>query len=107
LSSSLFFFENVSSKSKEQHHHKKEIMADSKVQVYFDKEYKIRLLDPTKFEKGEQLEKECGTFVEKIGSFNEKVHTLVEILEAHATKIDAQKLRVSCCHSSFLWELTC
>ncbi len=70
-------------------------MTDSKVQVYFDKDYKIRLLDPTRFEKSEQLEKECGSFVEKIGSFNEKIHTLVEVLEAHATRIDAQKLRVS------------
>ncbi len=69
-------------------------MTDSKVQVYFDKDYKIRLLDPTRFEKSEQLEKECGSFVEKIGSFNEKIHTLVEVLEAHATRIDAQKLRV-------------
>jgi hypothetical protein len=83
-------------------------MTDSKVQVYFDKDYKIRLLDPTKFEKTEQLEKECGAFVEKIGSFNEKIHTLVEVLEAHTTRIDAQKLRVckltnsSCIYSGLI-----
>jgi hypothetical protein len=69
-------------------------MNDPKVQLFFDKEYKIRVLDPAKFEKNEQLEKECGVFVEKIGSFNEKIHQLVEILEAHAKRIDDQKLRV-------------
>lgn len=72
------------------------IMTDAtKVQVFFDKDYKIRLLDPTKFEKSENLEKECGVFVDKIGSFNEKIHSLVEILESHAQRIDSQKLRVS------------
>lgn len=69
-------------------------MNDPKVQLFFDKEYKIRVLDPVKFEKNEQLEKECGVFVEKIGSFNEKIHQLVEILESHAKRIDDQKLRV-------------
>ncbi len=68
----------------------------TKVQVYFDKDYKVRLLDPIKFEKSEDLEKECGVFVDKIGSFNEKIHSLVEVLESHAQRIDSQKLRVSC-----------
>jgi hypothetical protein len=69
-------------------------MADPKIQLYFDKEYKIRAFDPVKFERSEQLEKECGVFVEKIGSFNEKVRSLVEVLEAHAARIDTQKLKV-------------
>jgi hypothetical protein len=43
---------------------------DEKVKITFDKEYKIRVLDPIKFEKGEELEKECSTFVEKISNFN-------------------------------------
>lgn len=68
---------------------------DDKVKITFDKEYKIRALDPAKFEKGEALEKECSNFVEKISSFNEKVNTLVDILDLHANRIDAQKLRVS------------
>jgi hypothetical protein len=67
---------------------------DDKVKISFDKEYKIRVLDPVKFEKGENLEKESGNFVEKLASFNEKVNTLVDILESHATRIDSQKLRV-------------
>mmetsp|Transcript_22898 Transcript_22898/g.50896 ORF Transcript_22898/g.50896 Transcript_22898/m.50896 type:complete len:128 (-) Transcript_22898:181-564(-) len=66
---------------------------DDKVKIVFDKEYKIRALDPVKFEKGEALEKECSKFVEKISSFNEKVNTLVDILDLHASRIDAQKLR--------------
>lgn len=69
-------------------------MTDNKIQLYFDKDHKIRAFDPVKFERSEQLEKECGTFVEKIGTFNEKVHSLVEVLEVHAARIDAQKLKV-------------
>ncbi len=68
-------------------------MSDQKVQLYFDKENKIRAFDPVKFEKSEQLEKECGSFVSNISTFNEKVHSLVEVLEAHASRIDAQKLK--------------
>mmetsp|Transcript_48242 Transcript_48242/g.98544 ORF Transcript_48242/g.98544 Transcript_48242/m.98544 type:complete len:128 (-) Transcript_48242:169-552(-) len=66
---------------------------DDKVKITFDKEYKIRVLDPAKFDKGEELEKECSTFVEKISTFNDKVNTLVDILDVHANRIDAQKLR--------------
>lgn len=62
--------------------------------ICFDKDYKIKAFDPVKFSRGEELEKECGQFVEKISSFSEKVNTLVDVLEAHATRIDTQKLRV-------------
>lgn len=68
---------------------------DDKVKITFDKEYKLRVLDPSKFEKAESLEKECGSFVEKISSFNDKINSLVEVLECHANRIDAQKLRVT------------
>ena len=67
---------------------------DEKVKICFDKDYKIKAFDPVKFSRGEELEKECGQFVEKISSFSEKVNTLVDVLEAHATRIDTQKLRV-------------
>ena len=69
-------------------------MDEAKVKITFDKEYKIRVYDPVKFQKTEELEKECGNFVEKISSFNEKVNTLVNVLDQHANRIDAQKLRV-------------
>lgn len=67
---------------------------DDKVKICFDKEYKIRVLDPVKFQKGEELEKESANFVEKLSSFNEKVNTLVDVLDSHAVRIDSQKLRV-------------
>jgi regulator of replication initiation timing len=69
-------------------------MSDAKVQLYFDKDNKIRAFDPAKFERSDQLEKECGSFVSNISTFNEKVHSLVEVLEAHASRIDSQKLKV-------------
>lgn len=69
-------------------------MSDTKVQLYFDKDNKIRAFDPAKFERSDQLEKECGSFVSNISTFNEKVHSLVEVLEAHASRIDSQKLKV-------------
>ena len=34
------------------------------MKVYFDKEYKVRVLDPVKFEHAESLEKECSVFSE-------------------------------------------
>ena len=70
---------------------------DEKVKICFDKDYKIKAFDPVKFSRGEELEKECGQFVEKISNFSEKVNTLVDVLEAHATRIDTQKLRVKVC----------
>lgn len=70
-------------------------MSDSKVQFYFDKDYKIRVFDPVKFERSEEFEKACGEFVDKISGFNDKVNFLVDILETHANRIDQQKLRVS------------
>lgn len=70
-------------------------MDEGKVKICFDKEYKVRVLDPAKFNRSEELEKECGNFVEKITSFNEKVNGLVDVLDVHANRIDAQKLRVS------------
>ena len=67
---------------------------DEKVKICFDKEYKIKAIDPLKFAQAEELEKQCGSFVEKISSFSEKVNSLVQVLELHASRIDAQKLRV-------------
>lgn len=67
---------------------------DERIKISFDNEYKIRVLDPVKFQKGEELEKECSSFVTKISTFNEKVNELVKVLEEHAERIDSQKLRV-------------
>ena len=37
---------------------------DDKVKVYFDKDYKIRVMDPVKFARSEELDVECSAFVE-------------------------------------------
>ena len=37
---------------------------DEKVRICFDKEYKLRALDPQKFDHAEELEKESASFVE-------------------------------------------
>jgi hypothetical protein len=37
---------------------------DERVKICFDKEYRIRVLDPVKFNRAEGLEKESGIFVE-------------------------------------------
>eukprot|EP01041_Mallomonas_annulata_P009381 gene9381-19467_t len=66
---------------------------DDKVRICFDKEYKIRVLETEKFIHAEELEKEGAAFVEKIFQFREKIVGLVEVLEAHAKKIDEEKLR--------------
>jgi Intraflagellar transport complex B, subunit 20 len=73
---------------------------DDKVKICFDKDYKIKALDPEKFQRGEDLEKECGVFTDKISAFGEKVNGLVNILEQHAAKIDNQKLKVRGNYSS-------
>ena len=66
---------------------------DDKVKISFDSEYRVRVLDEARFKKSEELEKECSGFLDKIGTFGEKVNSLVEVLEAHAQRIDAQKLK--------------
>jgi len=68
-------------------------MADEKVKISFDGEYKVRVLESAKFKKGQDLTNECAAFVDKISTFSEKVNSLVDVLELHAARIDAQKLR--------------
>lgn len=43
------------------------------MKIAFDEEYKIRVLDPQKFSKAEELQKESALFAEKITVFNDKV----------------------------------
>ena len=68
---------------------------DDKVKLSFDAEYKVRVLEPSKFSAAEELQQESTQFVERVSKFNDKVHSLVEVLEAHAKRIDENKLRVS------------
>lgn len=37
---------------------------DDRPKICFDKDYKIRVLDPTKAAQAEELSAECGSFVE-------------------------------------------
>lgn len=37
---------------------------DEKVTVSFDKDYKLRIFDSGKYDQAEELDKECGTFME-------------------------------------------
>lgn len=39
---------------------------EEKIKVYFDKEYKIRVMDPAKFARSEELDTECSSFVESM-----------------------------------------
>jgi len=39
---------------------------DDKIKVCFDKEYRVRVLDPVKSNRAEDLQKECGTFGESM-----------------------------------------
>ena len=39
---------------------------EEKIKVYFDKEYKIRVMDPAKFARSEELDTECSSFVESV-----------------------------------------
>ena len=68
---------------------------DEKVKFTFDDDFKIRVLEASKFARAEEFNNECKSFNDKVNSFREKTKALVDILEAHATKIDNQKLRVS------------
>lgn len=37
---------------------------EEKIKICFDKEYKIRVMDPVKFERSEELDVECSAFME-------------------------------------------
>ncbi|CAN0533351.1 unnamed protein product [Ectocarpus sp. 12 AP-2014] len=66
---------------------------DNGVQISFDDECRIRVLDPEQFKHSEMLEEECRGFVDKIREFNASVHTIVEVLHENAARIDKEKLR--------------
>uniref|UniRef100_A0A7S2V367 Intraflagellar transport protein 20 n=1 Tax=Fibrocapsa japonica TaxID=94617 RepID=A0A7S2V367_9STRA len=68
-------------------------MDPDKVSISFDDDYRIRVLDSEKYKHTEELEKECKEFVQKIQTFNTTVHTLVEVLDAQAKRIENAKLK--------------
>ncbi|CAM9933154.1 unnamed protein product, partial [Hapterophycus canaliculatus] len=66
---------------------------DNGVQISFDDECHIRVLDPEQFKHSEILEEECRGFVDKMREFNTSVHRIVEVLHENAARIDKEKLR--------------
>eukprot|EP00903_Cladosiphon_okamuranus_P017144 g15789.t1 len=66
---------------------------DNGVQISFDEECRIRVLDPEQFKHSERLEEECRGFVDKMREFNTSVHGIVEVLHENAARIDKEKLR--------------
>lgn len=63
------------------------------VDITFDAENRIRVLESSKFEAGDELEGECQGFMEKINFFSSNVADLVEVLDNQAKKIEMDKLR--------------
>jgi intraflagellar transport protein 20 len=63
------------------------------VNIAFDNESKVRVLDQETFSKCQTLSEQCACFVSKIQNFSGTVETLVEVLEAQAAAIEKAKLR--------------
>ena len=63
------------------------------VNITFDENNQIRVLEADKYRETENLKSECIDFLKKIVNFNDNVKTLVEVLDAQAEKIEDQKLK--------------
>jgi len=66
---------------------------DDKVNITFDDEFRLRVLDADKYKQTESLDAECTAFVNKIQEFNTTVHSLVEVLDKQSKKIETEKLK--------------
>merc|ERR1711924_292166 len=63
-------------------------MQNVNVEITFDDENRIRVLQKDKYKQTENLDAECQGFSEKIETFGGTVNTLVEILDGQAQKIE-------------------
>lgn len=52
------------------------------VNITFDENNQIRVLESDKYRETENLKSECIDFLKKIMNFNENVKTLIEVLDA-------------------------
>lgn len=52
---------------------------DERVKISFDAEYRVRVLDSTKFNRAEELEKESSVFIESTSKF--EYYTMYAFLE--------------------------
>ncbi|EGR28705.1 intraflagellar transport protein, putative [Ichthyophthirius multifiliis] len=64
-----------------------------KVQITFDEENKICVLEPEKYRETDQLKNESMEFIKKVLSLDETITQITETLENYAKKIEQQKLR--------------
>ena len=63
------------------------------IQVCFDSENQIRILQPDNFRETEALQETCDGFTNKMTQFQSAVQTLVELLDSQTEKIEQYKLR--------------
>ena len=63
------------------------------IQVCFDAENQIRIINPENFKETEALQEKCEDFTSKITQFQANVQNLTELLDMQAEKIEQYKLR--------------
>lgn len=63
------------------------------VNVTFDEDCNIRILEEEKFRKSQQLQEECKTFTTKIQDFTTTVQGILQVLEEQAERIEKAKLK--------------
>ncbi|CAM9242954.1 unnamed protein product [Chrysoparadoxa australica] len=68
-------------------------MSDERVHISFSDEGHIQVLDTDVLKHSQEIEEECAAFVAKTLEFSSSVHGIVEVLGAHADKIERAKLR--------------
>eukprot|EP00344_Euplotes_crassus_P006720 CAMPEP_0197004196 /NCGR_PEP_ID=MMETSP1380-20130617/20149_1 /TAXON_ID=5936 /ORGANISM="Euplotes crassus, Strain CT5" /LENGTH=131 /DNA_ID=CAMNT_0042422913 /DNA_START=15 /DNA_END=410 /DNA_ORIENTATION=- len=63
------------------------------INITFDENNQIRVLEADKYRESENLKGECMDFLKKIVTFNDNVEQLIVILDEQAKKIEEQKLK--------------
>mmetsp|Transcript_39625 Transcript_39625/g.55031 ORF Transcript_39625/g.55031 Transcript_39625/m.55031 type:complete len:132 (-) Transcript_39625:336-731(-) len=61
--------------------------------ITFDEFYRIRVLDPERFQQTEQLKEECSAFTDRVSNLSTTVKTLVDAVDQQAERIENEKLR--------------
>ncbi|XP_037132743.1 intraflagellar transport protein 20 homolog isoform X2 [Syngnathus acus] len=61
--------------------------------IFFDEFHKLRALEPDVSQKTSDLKEECKEFVEKIGQFQGKVGSLIELVDQLAKEAEMEKFK--------------
>ncbi|XP_049602676.1 intraflagellar transport protein 20 homolog isoform X2 [Syngnathus scovelli] len=61
--------------------------------IIFDEFHKLRALEPDVSQKTSDLKEECKEFVEKIGQFQGKVGSLIELVDQLAKEAEMEKFK--------------